>query len=302
MVVDEKIARIDVAVVLDHHVMIADAPKGTHRLPLPHTLRQHGVEIADGYPPKSVFRPEIKDLAQEFAEFLRRDAVAVTRLDAGNELQVEKALIDIPAQQIGAHLDVLVVHDAEDVELDPVAVHEPGRLHHLVPGASSRPVYPETVMHGLRTVQAQADKKLVFAKETAPLRVEQYPVGLQGVSHTLARGAVLFLKLDGPPEEIEPAQGRFAALPGKDRLGKAVLEQIADHLLLHILRHDVARRPGIQFLGAQVETILAAQVAVRARGLDQQLKWSWRSHAASVSNWRTFAPKFRWRLPILQAS
>jgi hypothetical protein len=71
-------------------------------------------------------------------------------------------------------------------------------------------------------VNAQADQEVVFLEERAPLVVQEDAVGLKRVLHDLAGPAVLLDELHGALEEVEPHQGRLAALPRHRDLRHAV--------------------------------------------------------------------------------
>ena len=62
----------------------------------------------------------------------------------------------------------------------------------------------------------------MLLEECAPIVIYKRAVGLEGVADGHARRAVLLLKGHGLAEEIQPHEGRLAALPGKGHLGHAL--------------------------------------------------------------------------------
>ena len=121
-------------------------------------------------------------------------------------------------------------------------------------------------------VDAQADQKIVFLEEGAPVIVEQDAVGLKGVLHDLPGPAVLLDEFDGAPEEFELHQRRLAALPRHGHLGRAVrLQQLADIGLERGIGHPVLVVRIQRFLG-QEEAIRAVDIAGGAARLRQQVK------------------------------
>lgn len=75
-------------------------------------------------------------------------------------------------------------------------------------------VHPAGVMQPRRSVDAQADEKLLRLQEFAPFVVEQRAVGLDGIVDAFAAG-MLPLQLDDLAEELHPEQRRFPALPSE---------------------------------------------------------------------------------------
>ena len=149
------------------------------------------------------------------------------------------------------------VDRAQYVEVDSVLAQEPPALHHLVEGALFAAVDTVGVVELARAVDAQADQKVVFLEEGAPVIVEKDAVGLKGVLHDLSRPAVLFDEFDGAPEEVELHQRRLAALPRHCHCGRAVrLQQLADVGVERVIRHPV--------LFVRIQRILGQEEAVRA--------------------------------------
>ena len=75
--------------------------------------------------------------------------------------------------------------------------------HYPIESALFAAVQPVRVVNLAGTVDAQADEKIVFLEEAAPLVVEKDAVRLKGMFYGLLGSAVLFDKLDGATEELE---------------------------------------------------------------------------------------------------
>src|SRR6266478_2828886 len=139
---------------------------------------------------------------------------SVSTLHDGDELQPfcfhlvpEKAIQGPAVLLIGG------VDRAQDVEIDSMLTQECPSLHHAVKRAPLTTIHAILIVKLTRPVDTQAHKEVVFLEKSAPLIVEEDPVGLKRVSHDLISSAVLLHQFHGLSEEVEFHEGRFATLP-----------------------------------------------------------------------------------------
>jgi hypothetical protein len=164
------------------------------------------------------------------------------------------------------------VDRAEYVEFDSVLAQVLPALHHLVESTFLRAVQPVSVVEFAWPVDAQANQKVVFLKEGAPLIIEKDAVGLESVFHDLLGAAILFDEFDRAPEELELHQRRLTPLPGHCYRGRAVrLQQLADVGLERRIGHPILFVRIQRFLGEE-ETISAINVASGPARLCQQME------------------------------
>lgn len=149
------------------------------------------------------------------------------------------------------------VDRAENVEVDPVPLQATPALHHPIEGALCAVVDSVGVVQFARAIHAQADQKLVFLEERAPVIVHEDSVGLEGVLYGLAWLAVFLDKINRVLEELEFHQRRLAALPRHRYLGRTMrLQQLADVDLQCCRGHAV--------LFVRIERLLGQEVAIGA--------------------------------------
>jgi hypothetical protein len=126
-----------------------------------------------------------------------------------------------------------------------------------------------------RAVDAQADEKVVFLEEAAPLIVQKNAVRLKGVLHGLLGPAVFFNECHGFAEELHLHQRRLASLPRHRYRGRAVrLQQLANVGFQRCIRHSVLL-VGIQRLLRQKEAVSAIDIASGPARLRQQVETRW---------------------------
>jgi hypothetical protein len=69
------------------------------------------------------------------------------------------------------------------------------------------------IMQLARPVETQADVEILFRQKLAPFIVDGGAVGLDAVDDLFVGRQILFLQIDGFPEEFDAEQGRLAAVP-----------------------------------------------------------------------------------------
>jgi hypothetical protein len=137
-----------------------------------------------------------------------------------------------------------------------------------------------------RPVQGEADEKAALAEELAPFVVQEGAVGLHGVLKCRSRSPILLFDLDGPPEEVQAHQGRLSPLPGYGDRGVLLgLYILADIALQNLVGHPKAALR-IEVLLGEEETVFAAEIAYRPRGLGHEMKarkWALLAHRPQFS-------------------
>ena len=175
------------------------------------------------------------------------------------------------------------VNRAQDIDLHFVPAQRLAAAHDLIEASGAALVDPVGIVHLLRAVHAEADEKVVLLEERAPFIVQEGSVGLHRVQDALPRLPVLLHVLDGALEEVEPHEGRLAALPGDvDLLRRLRLQELPDVGLQHVVGHAEPVARVEHFLG-QEEAVLAVQVAYGAGGLGQKVKWPGLANSCRLS-------------------
>ena len=160
------------------------------------------------------------------------------------------------------------MHAGQGVERHAEALQQLGGGDHRVEGGFAALAHPEPVVQVARAVDAESHQETVFLEKPRPVLVQQHPVGLQVVLDPLAGLGVLFLERHHLAEEVQPAQHRFPALPGKHHLRAGdALDVLLDEPLQGLIVHAPAAGTLGQVLLAQIETVGAIQVAGGAGGL-----------------------------------
>src|SRR5215510_3212517 len=131
------------------------------------------------------------------------------------------------------------------------------------------------VVQRLRTVEAEADRKIFCGKKAAPVVIEEHTVSLDAVGNASARRLVLALEFDDLAKIVQPEDGRLAAVPKEvdDCFGGNV-DLLDDVLLQQVIGH--AKRLGLrieQFF-LQVIAIMAVQVTDRPYRFSKDLKFT----------------------------
>ena len=129
------------------------------------------------------------------------------------------------------------------------------------------------VVDFLGTVDGKAHEEAMLLQEARPFLVEQRAVGLQVVFDSLSGLRVFLLQRHDLAEEVEPHQGRLAALPREDDFfGRHARDVVAHEALQHLVVHVPAARAARQRLLAEVEAIRAVEIAGRAGRLGHHVE------------------------------
>lgn len=88
-------------------------------------------------------------------------------------------------------------------------------MHHPSPGRLLPAIEPVSIVDFLWPIKANADEEFLIPEESAPLLVQQSPVGLESVLDPLSRWAVLFLQCHSAFKPVDSEQGGLTALPGE---------------------------------------------------------------------------------------
>ena len=277
--VDEVVARVEVAVVLEGDALAAGRLQDAQARNAAHVGGQHAVEELHEHLAHVAAHPLVEDRVQEAPVLLglhaaggRRAGAAGGRrrldLDDGDELDEPGAeLVAEEAVDLERAPGVGGVDRAEHVELGAVLLQEAGGGEHAVEDRPPAEVVTVGVVQLARAVDAEPDEVVVLGEEGGPLVVEKDAVGLQGALDGHAGRHVSAFGRTCPPEELEPHQRRLAALPGdghlRDPLGRRGLRDVGLHQL--IAHAEVAAR--IEVFLLEEEAVVAAQVAASPGGL-----------------------------------
>ena len=256
---DEVIARINIAVVLESRAISAGRSVNAEQMPAKIGLERHiehlykdrahvvahplleniHEELTILFAADGAFGDEVSGLSVEqafaawlFAPALVGDINCFRRgaFDDGNKLYPFRFHLVAKKTVNGAAVFLVCgIDGAQDVELDSVLAQKPPALHHFVEGALLASVDAVGVVDLAWAVHAQPDQKIVLLEERAPFIIQKNAVGLKGVFHGLLGPTVFFDEFDGTPEELDFHQCRLATLPRHRNCWRAVrLQQLAD--------------------------------------------------------------------------
>src|SRR5262249_322206 len=135
-------------------------------------------------------------------------------------------------------LDVLGMHHAQQIDRDFVLAQQAIALYHLLVGRLLALGHAVRIVQGLRTIQAEPDRKIFCRKKAAPVVIEGYAIRLYAGGNTPARGLVLALQLDNLMKIVQSEEGWFATVPEEiDHRLRGNLDLLDDVLLQQVVRH-----------------------------------------------------------------
>ncbi len=198
--------------------------------------------------------------------------------ELGAEVVTEEAVHLEPVISVGG------MDGTQDVEIDGMRLQEAEPAHHPVEGTGAALVEAVGVMERLGSVETDAHQETVLLEEATPFVVQRGAVGLDRVLDRLPRTPVLLDELDRAAEEVQPHEGRLAALPGEVHFRCLMgLEQLADVVLEQVVRHAEAAA-GVEHLLGEEEAVLAVEVADRAGRFHENVKGGRRAGGAGGGN------------------
>ena len=104
--------------------------------------------------------------------------------------------------------------NAQNIDRDFVLPQKAISLHHLLVGRLLALGHTIPVVQRLRTVEAEPDGKVSFAKKRHHSSLSKHAIRLYAVRDASARGQVLALKFDNPAEN-SPTRGGSVRRPAK---------------------------------------------------------------------------------------
>ena len=291
--IDEVVARIDVAVVLDDQRVAARlahrADARGHAAP----LGQRRVEHLHERTSHVAHHPHVEHVAQEPPVTLGRHRpfgqprpLAVGRddqravkpglvddmLHGRQELhvpavhRVAEEAVDLPATPLAQ-----TVHHAQRIVLHAAALEHFDRPHHPLESGPAALRQAERVVNVLRPVERNPHQKIVPGKEVAPRLVDQRAVGLEDVLDLLAIG-VFLLEVHRLPVEIHPQQQRLAAVPAELHRRNLVGLDILFHVKFQQLVAHHGLPAAVLHGLVEVVAIVAVEVARRTGRLEHRRK------------------------------
>ena len=252
---------------LYHDVLAALRAEGADGVLARETIREYRIIVADADFVGAGLVPAVENPTHEIAQLLRRyreirnAAGHGVPLDTWYELQVPGAEAGAEVEQFIGVVGVEVIDEDEDVVFDVVFFAAVNGPHHFVESSGAGMVGAVVVVVLFWAVDTDADEEVIFAKELAPLVVEEDGVGLQSIADDLAGYAVFPLQLDELLIEIEAHERGFTTLPCKTRLGKLQLEVIGDEAFEYFVAHTLAALADFGCT-AFVEAVFAIEIAV----------------------------------------
>ncbi len=294
--IDEVVAGVDVAVVLERHPLAAGRLEDAETRGAANVGGEHAVKGLHEHLADVAAHPLVEDCVQEAAVVLRlhaapgyrpRPAARGRRLDLDDRDELDEAGAELVAEE-AVHLErvpgVGGVDRAQHVELGAVLLQAAGGRDDAVEDGSPAEVVPVGVVQLARPVDAEPDEVVVLGEERAPRVVEQDAVGLERALDRHARGHAALFGRARPPEEVETHQRRLAALPGQGHLRHPLrpggLRDVRFHDLVG--HAEVASR--VQGLLLEKEAVVTPKVAARPGGLGHHVERGGRrlAHALMV--------------------
>ena len=300
---DEVVARVEVAVVLERQGAAARLVENAHRRRQADPRRQRGVEHLHEHASDIRADPFVEDADQKAPPLLRahrsirhlvplehvqgaRFATALAPAAIGERQHLRGHALDdrdeleefgpelVPEEAVDIVWMVAVgrVHGAEDVDVDAVLLEQTPASNHAIERALAAFVHAIGVVQRARSVDAQPDEIPVRLEERRPLIVQSRAVGLNGVGECLVWSLVALGIVRRALEEVEAHQCRLAALPGDVHLGPRLgFEQLADVGLEQLVRHPKAASR-VEHFFREEKAVSAVEIAHRARRLRQHVE------------------------------
>jgi len=169
--------------------------------------------------------------------------------------------------------DIVRINHTEDIATDLVLSQEFVSAYCFLVSGIAVSGDSAAVMQYLGTVQAEPDNKALGGKKSAPLLVEEGPIGLYAVCNAPVRGFVPVLQRHNLTKVVQSQHGRFTAMPGKadQRFGASV--DVLDNILFQdVVGHPKRLAPWIELFLLKVVAIVAIQITDRAGWLGEDLK------------------------------
>lgn len=109
-------------------------------------------------------------------------------------------------------------------------------------------------------------------EELAPLVIQQHAVGLQRIDDAHARRAIFLLITDSLPEEVQPHQHRFAALPGEGDFRDMLCFNVLTGIFLKKRLGHAKIAAGVQAFFREEVTVFAVEIADRPTRFGHEVK------------------------------
>ena len=248
-------------------------PAGKHTqkvLKIPYIYETSGLDV---------LIPQVKEGFQKLAEDLGRKGVVraapgLTQwVQTGDVLLIQHPFPPEETVYLGDVLRHLPGHHRQQVEVNLMALEQPGGPQCAAEGTAALRVPAQRVVQGLAAVQGQADKEAVLLKESRPAAVQHKPIGLKGVVYAHIVHVIFLLVLYSQPEELQPPQGGLAALEPKSTLAAGVVQGLSYQCFQGVLGHHAIGGHGAVHSLVVVEAVGAAHIATARGGLYKYGEW-----------------------------
>ena len=157
------------------------------------------VELANVELFRAVIVPEVEQPAQKIAVLtrcdrkLRRSTRRRICFNTRDKLQISQVILDAELEQSIRLLGVVIVEQNKGTELNIMLPADFDASDDPAEGSFAGMIDSIPVMKFFWPVDANAEKKLIIAKEPAPFIVQQNSISLKSIANLLAGAAVLFL-------------------------------------------------------------------------------------------------------------
>ena len=264
----EKIAREYVPVVFHHEVLAAVGAEGADRAHAVHQQGQHRVEQPDGDATAIGGVPTIEKATQELAPGFRRDRerqepAPLVGLHAGNVLVVEPTVLAEVVIHRRRLTHIRRTDQDQEVELGVPGFKTPDASQDVRVGPPPVCRLSVPVVQPSRTIQTDPGQEAVLGQQRRQVIGDQRRIGLEPVRHARPAAAKALLVLHRAAEEVDAQERGLAALPAELIGGLRRGHVTADHGRQNLIGHAVPGRLGVEPGVIKVETVRAAQIAVR---------------------------------------
>lgn len=239
---NEVVARIDIAIVLNHPCMATGGAHGAKAGWLTSPAGQGGIEQLHEHLPHIVTHPLVEDGTAEMGILKganHRNIHRRTPLNDRGKLNILAAYFLVEVIDIERMVGVVVVHHAHRVPLHAVFLQQAYATHHLVKGGLAFAITAIGIVQLLRPVNGDANEPVVLTKESAPFISEQRTISLQAVVDDVAPTSIGFLQFQHTLVETQRTQKGLASMPCEEHLRlRLCLNILADISLKCMVIHQ----------------------------------------------------------------
>ena len=270
---------VDIPIMLQGDIPSALSGMDTKRIQVAHGGTEGSIKMLYENPSCITLAPLLENFNQKFTKLIRQHAgcgnsACTHPFYNGYELKVLSTEFLESVIDFQGMIAIVALHRGQHIKLRTLFKQTIQTPLNLIERTLAAPGFPVAVVHIPGTIQADPHQEVVNSKEPAPGGVQFGAVGLQRILDPHAGTLVLVLQFDDSPEEIEPHQRRFAALPGKIHL--VTLQRLVLDISFYMTRQNVIGHPELRARKhcglIEVKTILAIEITERTDRFDHYVE------------------------------